>query len=823
MSGKWVSRILLVGLLLPGCIRVYVAEPRSLTLPLIDTQLETISYPSGLRVIVEPDTRTPLAGAFLLVGSGSTSDPVGKEGLAHFVANLTLRSRPAGAGTVREMLDRSGSVSFDAVVSFDSTTDYELGLASALPELLRIEGARLIAPVVNVTSAEEEAERAAVVNELRLANETGVTGEVLNKLQAALFPAGHPYARPLLGTHQTLAALDDGDVQAFVKANYRPDNMTMLILGNVELSTVAKLVEENLPNRLLAASPAIQLKPRMTIAPPPVPEAPPQGAALPSYEAEVSAPELWIGWSLPRSFGSDAHLLSFLVKDARRQLVHAMIDDQDIAGLSTQVVSGVHASMLLCRVALQTGAHPRESRDRILKEVAPLEGRQGVWYGSAAESAFRFEREEAILDEALGAQNLISRGLRRVTSVHFAEIASSDAAVVPNLIAMRQQQLWDFANPYFTAERAKSLLVVPVAGRAGAPPALAARDPDETKADAPELPMSGLAAVEKERLHALLPDLPRTVYRLPNGLAVFLEPREGLPLVSAAILVPSVPKDANEEVAAVALGTAGRVAHVLNSPGTFGARIDQVQAADHLSWFVDGARPNLEGVLAALAEYVQAVSIDREGWLDFRNYSVPLLERDERDPSRQARRWLLRSLFADSPYSKVAGAAALEGGSRSAVNGWIRRTLAPANAVLALSGDFDTRDAKKLIDATFGRWSGSPEPALAPAPPAVSAGDAFDAPADARGAGRSASDPRRAGEGEDRVRRYVRERANDQPRARPRSARAGAAGLPARRPGPGRAARRRDPGTGAGRLPELRARHPEAAHRRRRANSERCG
>src|SRR5262245_14141688 len=58
--------------------------------------LHIIRFPSGLRVIAERDERMPLVAVALVVGAGSSSDPPGKEGLAHYVEHLAFRSRPSG-------------------------------------------------------------------------------------------------------------------------------------------------------------------------------------------------------------------------------------------------------------------------------------------------------------------------------------------------------------------------------------------------------------------------------------------------------------------------------------------------------------------------------------------------------------------------------------------------------------------------------------------------------------------------------------------------------------------------------------------------------
>src|SRR2546423_14444816 len=85
----------LVVAVLTGCAgNVNVVNKQKLELQPVNLPLRTFAFPSGLRVVVEKDTRTPLAGVFVVVGSGSSSDPKGKEGLAPYVEHLALPSKP---------------------------------------------------------------------------------------------------------------------------------------------------------------------------------------------------------------------------------------------------------------------------------------------------------------------------------------------------------------------------------------------------------------------------------------------------------------------------------------------------------------------------------------------------------------------------------------------------------------------------------------------------------------------------------------------------------------------------------------------------------
>src|SRR5216684_2554507 len=100
---------------------INVVHKQGLQLKPVQFPLRTFALPSGLRIVVEKDSRTPLAGVFVVVGSGSSSDPAGKEGLAHYVEHLAFRTRAGGADSFWDQLDHSGGVDRNASTTFDST------------------------------------------------------------------------------------------------------------------------------------------------------------------------------------------------------------------------------------------------------------------------------------------------------------------------------------------------------------------------------------------------------------------------------------------------------------------------------------------------------------------------------------------------------------------------------------------------------------------------------------------------------------------------------------------------------------------------------
>lgn len=728
-GGRAVALAAAIALVAPlaGCGGVNVVKKQKLELKPIQTPLRAFSFPSGLRVIVERDTRTSLAGVFVVVGSGSSSDPAGKEGLAHYVEHLAFQSRPFGAESFSDLLDKSGAVERNAFTDFDSTTYYEIGPAAALPQLLRTEAVRMVVPVSDVPEAARAIELDVVRNELRERNETGFIGDVHSRLLAALFSAGHPYARSIGGSHQSLGTLGKADVDAFAKAHYRPDNMTLLVVGNVDLDRAEDLLADSLPGQLVAAPAPVTLRERLPAAPPAVPAPPPAPGAPPRFEAAISAPELWVGWTFPRGFDRDGYVLSFLASAARGHFARLGSDDRDIVRIDVFPSPGKEASMLLCRVVLRRAADPEKTLKVVLSEapkivnqfmIDPNDENISRMVGSQftfAEMAYSRARRVVLVEEMLGLQDLVGRGVRRATVTHFSQDPALMSHAMRDLAELKPERFQAFGRPYLTSERARAVLFVPTGGTAGR------SAPDEAAAlPAPDRKTARVAPPAKEWLSALAASGTRlATRRLENGLTVVLAPRPGLPLVTAALSI-SVPQAAAQDAGSAAFVRAmGWPASRFNDPSEYGGAVHVSSAADHLSASVEGSSGNAEAILATLAERVRSMHVESVDSVGFKAYVLPNHELAEKEPHTLAGRQYFAKLLPGNPYVRVAPFDEVAAAGPAAARQWIERTYRPENATLVVAGEFEPTEVQRWIDDSFGGWRATAEPALAGPQPAA--------------------------------------------------------------------------------------------------------
>ncbi len=201
-------------------------------------------FPSGLRVIMQEDHTEPLVGITMWVDNGSSSDPIGKEGIAHYVEHLWFKSKHGESiPMVWDLLDEMGCY-LNASTSNDWTNYMTVCSSDFLPVMLKLESKRITDALAGVTEEEMLAEREVVRNELRLRMEVG-GGEFLRYLMGDVYPEGHPYHRMTIGTHESLSNIELSDIQEFVAQNYQPQDITLVIVGDFDLEEASSLLLQN--------------------------------------------------------------------------------------------------------------------------------------------------------------------------------------------------------------------------------------------------------------------------------------------------------------------------------------------------------------------------------------------------------------------------------------------------------------------------------------------------------------------------------------------------------------------------------------------------
>lgn len=660
-------------------------------------ELWDVHCPSGLRVLFERAPGATTSAVVAVVGAGAVEDPPGREGLAHLVEHLTFRAHGPGEGALWPRLWALGA-SFNAATDFEDTTYHEVAPAARLPQVLATEGRRLLDPLEGVDEATFAVERDVVRNELRERNETHAFGAAYAGAFRAAYPAGHPYHRDLAGTHDSLSALTLEDARQYVRAHYRPDNTTMVVVGDVELAKVEGFVKATLPAALYG-DPAHPKPIAQPPTPPPAPE-PPADRTLHRERAPVTTPELWIAWSLPGGAVPEHDLASMWGAITWQNFARGRFDDDDIADVSFNVWQGVQATTMICRVRLTTGAHPEAALKEVVSQL-PWIGGDEIYLDK------RIERLKLAHLSALAfdAENIQTRSLTRADYAHVTGRASAYGPMIQTIQGITSDQSRAFAERYLSADRARAVFLEPLGDDARPPsPIAAAQDLKELPPLPPET-LRDLAQVR--RLDGM-----RTA-KLDNGLEVVVVPRPGTSVVTAELGF-----HVDRATTGTGLASAADVAREVRleeSPSDFGIQYAFDVDRDLVSFTVRAGATNLPRALGMLSFGARSLDVD---WPSdkFREVKAPLWRRYEASPEGRAQRAVWRAMFREHPFGAWPSVDDVASRKAGEIQAWIDQVIRPANGVVVIVGDVTADEAIAAARDALAALSGAAGPIAAPAP-----------------------------------------------------------------------------------------------------------
>jgi zinc protease len=197
----------------------------------------TRELPNGLRIVMLEDHEAPVINLQMWYHVGSKDEKPGRSGFAHLFEHLMFKgSAHVPAEEHSRFIERFGG--FDnAFTADDMTVFWETFPNNYLERVLWLEADRLGS--LKVDQANFESEREVVKEERRVRVDNQPYGKVIEDLYAAAFTV-HPYHHTTIGSMDDLNKATISDVQEFFHAFYRPDNVTMIVVGdfNVDQATI---------------------------------------------------------------------------------------------------------------------------------------------------------------------------------------------------------------------------------------------------------------------------------------------------------------------------------------------------------------------------------------------------------------------------------------------------------------------------------------------------------------------------------------------------------------------------------------------------------
>ncbi len=200
--------------------------------------LEVFTLSNGVPVIFQKESSSPLVAIDLWVKGGSCLPDLAP-GSVHFLEHLLFKKKTPSGRSLDEEAETLGGV-LEAYTSRDW-----MHFTLALPKDKFSQGLPLLAKVLSPPSFSEEdlsRERGVVLDEIvsqRLAPAKRLKDLLWEKVYGS-----HPYSRRIPGSVEQVLRLGPADLQKAYQYLFRPENLRIVIVGNLPSDQVKKSVQQ---------------------------------------------------------------------------------------------------------------------------------------------------------------------------------------------------------------------------------------------------------------------------------------------------------------------------------------------------------------------------------------------------------------------------------------------------------------------------------------------------------------------------------------------------------------------------------------------------
>ena len=705
--------------------------PAALATPAAAAEVPPIAFKqrtlaNGLKVFTSLDNTTPNVSVQVWYAVGSKDDPAGRSGFAHLFEHLMFKAtRNMPSETFDRLTEDVGGFN-NASTADDFTDYYEVVPANHLERLIWAEADRMSTLVVD--EAVFKSERDVVKEELR----QRVLASPYGRLMALYLPQAsyttHPYKRPGIGSIEELDAATVDDVRAFHRTYYRPDNASLVVVGNFDEAKLNAWIDQYFG---LLKKPDQPL-PKVSVKEPVRTKA----GVFDGYGPNVPLPAVVLSWQGAAASDPDAPALkvldTILSGGKSSRLYNSLVYDKQIAVEAfSQADLPQDPGLMLLGAIMSNGKTLAEGEAALLAEVKRLRDAPP----SAAELS---EAKNELLAGALRERETIEG---RASAIGYALVVDGDPNAVNTelgkLQAVTAADVQRVAKKYLAEDRRMTIRYRSESERPKGE-TVAASPPPSAKAATYDGPVFTLAP-EAERaklppigepVEAVLPTPAETT--LPNGLRVIVARSSDLPLVTADLTVktgawadPQGLAGASGMMAGMLTeGTKTRSAQQIASQvESLGASLSSGGGLESSSVTLNAMPDKLKAAMAIMADVAMNPAFAAEELERQREQALDGLRVAYQQPGSVAGFAAAPVIFGGTPFGHASegtpqSLARLKPADLAKLHA---AGFRPDNAVLVLTGDISAEAGFALAREAFGAWK-KPATPLTPAPKVTPSG-----------------------------------------------------------------------------------------------------
>ena len=663
---------------------------------------EKYALDNGMTVILHEDHSLPVATINTWYRVGSKDERPGRSGFAHLFEHLMfMGTERVPDGEFDTLMEAAGGAN-NASTSSDRTNYFSWGPSSLLPTLLWLDADRLEDLGRAMTQEKLDAQRDVVRNERRQSSENRPYGKADLMLNGLMYPEGHPYHWPVIGSHEDLEAASLQDVKDFFAQYYVPSNASLVVAGDFDPNEIKPLIASLFGDLPAGAAPPLRE----------VPPARLDRVVRVTSLDQVQLPLLSFVYHSPafyREGDAEMDLLAKLLSDGKSSRLYKrlVLEDQTAVDVSAYQASEQLGSTFQIHVYAAPGSDLAAIEAAVDEELARI-SKEGP-------SAEELERRKTSIEVQMlsGLESLRSRADQLNQYEYYFGEPDSFRRDLERYRSATPEGVRDWARRVLTADARLIGRVLPEEPE---------RAPSARDARPASSASKGFEAPAPER------------FRLSNGIEVEFWRQPSLPLISLQLaLQPGGPIVDPAQAGLADLtcdmldeGTAGLDALA------FGDRLEELGA----SFDASAGRESIEASLSCMARHfgpalelcadaLKEPTLSPEDWERIKRLHLENLKQRDDNPGAVARNVGMRLFFGEGhPFAlPVSGTrASVEALSLEEVRAYHASHFGPAHARLFVAGDIELAQLRAQLERTLGSWeAGQGRVEVAPVPPPMQA------------------------------------------------------------------------------------------------------
>ena len=685
-----------------------MADPQ----PVPSLNYEKYRLANGLDVILLEDHRLPLVAVNVWYHVGPANERPGRTGFAHLFEHMMFEgSRHIGEESHFRHLEAAGASEINGTTDFDRTNYFETLPSNQLELALWLESDRMGFLLDKLDDAKLENQRDVVRNERRQSVEGQPYGLVQEELFHQLYPEGHPYHASVIGSHADIEAAKLEDVREFFGLYYAPNNASLAIVGDIDTARTRELVE-----RYFGSIPAGPPVPEVSVKTPPI-----LAEKRAVVTDRVELPRIYLAWItdpiLTQEDGEFDLIARILGGGKSSRLFRGLVYEKRLAqdAIAHQYSLSL-GSVFTIEATAKPGVQPEMLEEAIDEELEEF-CRRGPNENEVERARNTLESSVIRGLENLGGFGGVADRLNQYN--HFLGNPGYLASDLERYRKATPESLLSLAR----SKLARSARIVIY----GVPGEKAVQDVPRTAQNFEHTPSPALAppsvgqdwrlslprADESSPLRLPVPEL----FRLPNGLTVFLLEQHSMPVVSANLVVlsgsdrnpPDRPGLASFAADLLDEGTKNRTAlQIAGDADQLGASLSTGSTMDMSVLAFRTLKKNVEPAFELAADVLRNPQFPDNEVERLRHDRLTHILQHKDNPNTLAIRCFFNQLYGlNHPYGhlEVGTEESNRSITRGEIAGFWRRGYSPAASALVVAGDLDREELLLLAEKFLSTWN----------------------------------------------------------------------------------------------------------------------